>query len=86
MGMAGDLTCELTGTKLTCANVVCVLLLTYRQCLEALAYVGGLGIIHCDLKPENILIKDKVRPSFSFYERTSYTPYSHTKSGHVIFL
>lgn len=28
-----------------------------RQCLEALAYLHHLGIIHCDLKPENILIK-----------------------------
>ncbi|CAA2975289.1 LAMMER dual specificity kinase [Olea europaea subsp. europaea] len=28
-----------------------------RQCLEALAYLHDLGIIHCDLKPENILIK-----------------------------
>ncbi|XAR71926.1 Non-specific serine/threonine protein kinase [Bertholletia excelsa] len=28
-----------------------------RQCLEALAFLHHLGIIHCDLKPENILIK-----------------------------
>ncbi|XP_022859090.1 probable serine/threonine-protein kinase clkA [Olea europaea var. sylvestris] len=28
-----------------------------QQCLEALAYLHDLGIIHCDLKPENILIR-----------------------------
>ena len=27
-----------------------------RQCLEALAFVHSLGIIHCDVKPENITI------------------------------
>ena len=32
-----------------------------KQCLEALAFVHSLGLMHCDLKPENILIKSYSR-------------------------
>ena len=29
------------------------------QCLTALSFVHGIGLIHCDLKPENIVMKDE---------------------------
>ena len=32
-----------------------------RECLEALMYMHGLGVIHCDFKPENVLIKSYSR-------------------------
>eukprot|EP00898_Chlorokybus_atmophyticus_P005989 jgi/Chlat1/6391/Chrsp44S05846 len=32
-----------------------------RQCLESIAYLHSLNLIHCDLKPENILIKSYSR-------------------------
>ncbi|XP_031496932.1 uncharacterized protein LOC116262055 isoform X1 [Nymphaea colorata] len=31
------------------------------QCLEAVQFLHGLGLIHCDLKPENILVKSYSR-------------------------
>ncbi|KAJ4974352.1 hypothetical protein NE237_007526 [Protea cynaroides] len=31
------------------------------QCLEAIQFLHGLGLIHCDLKPENILVKSYSR-------------------------
>lgn len=32
-----------------------------RQCLEALAFVHELGLIHCDVKPENIVVRSYSR-------------------------